>query len=76
MATIVIMRMVRRPSRSPKCPASSAPMGRAMKPTPNSRNELITAKAGSSPPKNSGAKTMEEVVPNRKKSYHSRDVPT
>ena len=34
-----------------------------------------TASAGSSPPKNKGAKTMDAVAPNRKKSYHSRDVP-
>jgi len=64
-----------RPSRSPKCPNTTPPTGRAKKPTAYVANEASVPANGSSVGKNSRLNTKAAAVPYRKKSYHSIVVP-
>lgn len=67
--------MARRPSRSPKCPSTAAPSGRATNPTAYVAKASIVPISGSSDGKNSLLNTSAAAVPYRKKSYHSTAVP-
>src|SRR3954453_8322612 len=64
-----------RPSRSPKCPNTSAPTGRAKKPTAYVAKAASVAAKASCWGKKSGPKTRAAAEPYRKKSYHSTVVP-
>jgi hypothetical protein len=52
-----------RPIRSPRWPATNAPIGRARKPTPNEASETICAMAGGRSGKKSWPKTSAAAVP-------------
>jgi hypothetical protein len=65
----------RRPTRSPKWPKTIPPMGRATNPTAKVPNAARVPTSGSKVGKNSLLKTSAELVPYRKKSYHSVVVP-
>src|SRR5271167_255423 len=73
--TIVIMKVRLRPIRSPIAPKISAPSGRTAKPAPNvarlARNAALSLPGG----KNKILKKTARV-PYRKKSYHSKTVPS
>ena len=56
--------MLRRPTRSPKCPNSAAPKGRAKKPAPNVANEArVAAVSESELEKKSLSNTSAAAVP-------------
>ncbi len=62
--TSAVTRARFRPSRSPKCPNSTPPIGRAMKPTAKVLNAAIWATSGGmSGGKNSLGKTSAAAVP-------------
>ncbi|SLH24045.1 Uncharacterised protein [Mycobacteroides abscessus subsp. abscessus] len=52
-----------RPIRSPKCPMTMPPSGRATKPTAKVANDRMVASQGSTPEKNKGANTTAADAP-------------
>jgi hypothetical protein len=64
-----------RPTRSPKCPKTMPPSGRAAKPTAYVLNARRVPTSGSASGKKSLSKTSAAAVPYKKKSYHSIVVP-
>ena len=52
-----------RPMRSPKCPMTMPPIGRAMKPMPKAAKEARVPAAGDICGKNSGPNTVAAAVP-------------
>lgn len=53
----------RRPRRSPMCPNSTEPSGRATNPTPNVANAASVPASGENVGKNSGPRTSAAAVP-------------
>ena len=77
MSITVATSAPRLPYLSPTWPKMmSAPIGRAIKAALKLRNAETVEATGSLLGKNNGAKTIAAVVPNRRKSHHSRAVPT
>src|SRR3954447_11943210 len=75
MITSVSTSIDLRPSRSPKCPNTTPPSGRATNPTAYVPNAASVPLRGEKVGKNRTLKTSAAAVPYRKKSYHSMVVP-
>jgi hypothetical protein len=75
MMAKVRIRVDFRPIRSPRWPATKAPRGRAMKPTPNVARAAIWEMLGSIAGKNRGPKTSAAAVAYTVYSYHSTTAP-
>ena len=65
ISTTLMIRVGRRPMRSPRLPNSTAPSGRATKPTPNVANAASAAACGSSSVKKRRLNTSAAANPNR-----------
>lgn len=75
MITMVIRNERLRPIRSPSAPNTSAPKGRTAKPAPNVAR-LARKAAVSLPGGKNRALKKTARLPYRKKSYHSKTVPS
>jgi hypothetical protein len=65
-----------RPTRSPKCPQTTPPRGRARNATPKTLKVNSAAAVGFAFGKNTLGKMRAAAVPKMKKSYHSMADPT
>jgi hypothetical protein len=63
MITVVMIRVERRPIRSPRWPNRTPPNGRTTKPTPKVAKAAIVPAAGSASVKKSWLKTRAAAVP-------------
>jgi hypothetical protein len=68
MIVIVVTSIDFRPSRSPKCPNTTPPRGRATYPTASVPNEASVPASGSRSVKNTWLKTRAAAVPYSRKS--------